>query len=151
MSGIILLGLRTLAAVSLYAFLGWALFLLWKSLRQDALEIASRQVKPLSLLVVLPDETEPVLLHFTSNDVAIGREMDCECQLQHGTVSARHARLMYHHNQWWLDDLQSTNGTKLNDELVQTPTIVVNGDTIKCGEAILTVILKTETQPGSGD
>ncbi len=150
MSGIVLLGLRILAAVSLYAFLGWALFLLWKSLRQEALEIASRRVTPLDLQIVSPEENQTVL-HFTGNNVVIGRDQDCECILKHGTVSARHARLTFHHNQWWLDDLQSTNGTKLNDEVLQTPTVVVNGDTIKCGESILIVVLNTEAQLGTGD
>ena len=32
MSGLILLGLRLLAAVALYGFLGWALFLFWHTL-----------------------------------------------------------------------------------------------------------------------
>jgi hypothetical protein len=141
MSGIILLGLRILAALALYAFLGWALFLLWRSLRQEALELSSRQVTPLDLCVEAPDE-EKVTLHFTSGEVVIGRNEDCECKLKHGTVSARHSRLTFHHKQWWLDDLQSTNGTKLNDETLRTPTVVVNGDTIRCGEISLTVILK---------
>lgn len=150
MSGLILLGLRILAAIALYSFLGWALYLLWRSLRQDALEISSRQVTPLDLLIDSPEE-ENILLHFTTTDVVIGRDVDCECKLIHGTVSARHARLTFHHNQWWIDDLQSTNGTKLNGELLQTPTIVVNGDTIKCGEITLTIILKTESQLKAGD
>ena len=150
MSGLILLGLRILAAIALYAFLGWALYLLWQSLRRDALEISSRQVTPLDLLIDSPEE-ENVLLHFTSSEVVIGRDMDCECKLTRGTVSARHARLTFHHAQWWLDDLQSTNGTKLNGEILQTPAVVVNGDTIECGETILTVILKTEPQLEAGD
>lgn len=141
MSGIILLGLRILAALALYAFLGWALFLLWRSLRQDALELAARQVTPLDLCINSPEE-DNITLHFTSSEVTIGRNDDCECKLKHGTVSARHSRLTFHHKQWWLDDLQSTNGTKLNGEVLRTPTIVVNGDTITCGETTLTVVLK---------
>lgn len=149
MSGLILLGLRILAAIALYAFLGWALYLLWQSLRRDSLAVSSRHVTPLELLVDSPEE-ENNLLHFTSSDVVIGRDIDCECKLTHGTVSARHARLTFHHSQWWLDDLQSTNGTKLNGEALQTPTVVVNGDTIKCGETTVKVILKTELQPSAG-
>lgn len=150
MSGLILLGLRILATIALYAFLGWALFLLWRSLRQDALEISSRKITPLGLLIDSPEE-ENTLLNFTSGDLVIGRDPDCECKLTHGTVSARHARLTFHHNQWWVDDLQSTNGTKLNAEVLKIPTVVVNGDTIKCGEIVLTVILNTEAQSSTGD
>jgi len=150
MSEIVLLGLRILSAIALYSFLGWALFLLWRMLRQEALSLASRQITPLTLLISSPGE-EDRLFQVTQSDVAIGRDPDCECVLSHGTVSARHARLAYHHSQWWVDDLLSTNGTKLNDEALQMPTVVVNGDTIKCGQITLTIVFKTETQSGAGD
>jgi pSer/pThr/pTyr-binding forkhead associated (FHA) protein len=149
MSALVLLGLRILSAVALYSFLGWAFFLLWRLLRQDTLALASRQTTPLALLISSPDE-EDRLVQITQNDVAIGRDPDCECVLAHGTVSARHARLAFHHSQWWVDDLLSTNGTKLNDEPLQMPTVVVNGDTIKCGHIALTVIFK-EKQTNTGE
>ncbi len=150
MSGIVLLGLRIFLAIALYAFLGWALFLFWQTLRHDAMGVASRQVIPLRLLVNSPDEKN-VLLNFSQSDIAIGRDPDCECLLTHGTVSARHARLTFHHHQWWVDDLQSTNGTKLNDEPLQIPTVVVNGDTIKCGQIVLTIILENQAQTEPGE
>lgn len=150
MSGFVLLGLRILSAIALYGFLGWALFLLWRLLRQDALSLAARQITPLTLLISTPDQ-EDRLFQVTQSDVAIGRDPDCECVLSHGTVSARHARLAYHHSQWWVDDLLSTNGTKLNDEALQMPTVVVNGDTIKCGQITLTIIFKKQAQPGTGE
>jgi pSer/pThr/pTyr-binding forkhead associated (FHA) protein len=150
MSGVVLLGLRILAAIALYAFLGGARCLLWRSLQQDAFALASRQVIPLELLVSSPGE-EDRLFHFTQSSVAIGRDPDCDCILSNGTVSARHARLAFHHSQWWVDDLFSTNGTQLNDEPLQMPTVVVNGDTIKCGQIALTVIFKKESYPDRGE
>jgi hypothetical protein len=150
MSGLLLLGLRILAALALYGFLGWALFSLWRSLRQNTLEIASRQVTALSLWIAVPGEKK-ILEKFTGGEVIIGRDNDCECKLTHGTVSAKHARLSFHHHQWWLDDLQSKNGTKLNNEPLQTPTVIVNEDEIQCGETVLTVILKTGTPEHTGD
>jgi pSer/pThr/pTyr-binding forkhead associated (FHA) protein len=150
MSGFVLLGLRILSALAVYSFLGWALFLLWRLLRQEALDLASRKTTPLALLISSPDQ-EDRLFEVTQNDVAIGRDPDCECLLSHVTVSARHARLAFHHGQWWVDDLLSTNGTKLNEEPLQMPTVVVNGDTIMCGQITLTIIFKAEAQPGSGE
>ena len=144
MSGFVLLGLRILSILAVYSFLGWALFLLWRLLRQEALALAARKTTPLAFLINIPDQ-EDHLFEVTQNDVSIGRDPDCECVLPHGTVSARHARLAFHHSQWWVDDLLSTNGTKLNDEPLQMPTVVVNGDTIKCGQVTLTIILKTES------
>ena len=149
MSGIVLLGLRILAAIALYAFLGSVLFLFWRSLRHEALTLASRQVIPLDLLVCSPGEEDRVL-HFDQNNVAIGRDPDCDCILVNSTVSARHARLSFHHTKWWVDDLLSTNGTKLNDEPLQMPTVVVNGDTIKCGQISLTVTITVDTNPEIG-
>ncbi len=150
MSGFILLSLRVLSAVALYAFLGWALLLLWRLLRQDAQALASRKLTPLALSINTPDQPERIF-QASQGDISIGRDPDCECVVPHVTVSARHARLAFHHNQWWVDDLQSTNGTTLNDEALQMPTVVVNGDTIKCGQVKLTIILNPEEQSGSGE
>jgi pSer/pThr/pTyr-binding forkhead associated (FHA) protein len=140
MSAVVLLGLRILAAIALYSFVGWALYQLWRSLQQEAALLYSRKITPINLTINTPDQTGRSL-ELSQSDIVIGRDPDCECVLEDGTISARHARLAYHHNQWWLDDLQSTNGTKLNDEPVQTSTVVVNGDTIKCGQTTLVVRL----------
>jgi hypothetical protein len=140
MSGIILLGLRIAAAVALYVFLGWILLLMWRSLKQEAAFLASRKAAPLFLALDTLD-SEPHILHFTGSDIIVGRDLDCECKLEDATISARHVRLSYHHNQWWVEDLGSRNGTSLNGDRLTTPTIIVNGDTIKCGQTILKVIL----------
>lgn len=141
MSAVLLLGLRILAAVALYSFVGWALYQLWRTLQQEATFLASRKVTPLTLKIHA-SEIDTHTLHFTQGDVIIGRDPDCECFLEDAATSARHARLVYHHNQWWLEDLLSTNGTRLNDETVQTATVVVNGDTIRCGQTAILVNLE---------
>lgn len=141
MSAVILLGLRVLAAVALYAFIGWTLYLLWRSLQQETVFLSSRKVTPLNLLIQTSGESSQTL-RFSQGDILIGRDPQCEVILEDAAASAHHARLTYHHNQWWLEDLQSTNGTKLNNETVQTATIVVNGDTIQCGQTVLLVNLE---------
>ena len=140
MSGTIFLALRILLATSLYAFLFFALVLLWRTLRQQSRSVSSRQVPPISLTIQQPDlpvQTE----HFTQSVLTLGRDLTCECFLNDETVSARHARLSYHHGQWWLEDLRSRNGTYLNRENLLTPAVIVNGDEIGCGNIILTVRL----------
>jgi pSer/pThr/pTyr-binding forkhead associated (FHA) protein len=57
------------------------------------------------------------------------------------TASARHAQLSYHHLQWWLEDLASTNGTILNDTPITMPTVITSGDEIRCGETHMTITL----------
>lgn len=140
MSGLILLGLRLFLALSLYAFLAWAFLSLWRDVKQQSELLAARKVPPISL-TIRRGETAPQVRHFTQPEITIGRDPACECPLQDETASARHARLSYHHGQWWLEDLNSTNGTFLNRERVSTPTVVVSEDQIGCGKISLTITL----------
>ncbi|MFZ6027724.1 MAG: FHA domain-containing protein [Chloroflexota bacterium] len=128
MSGPVLLVLRLLFAVALFAFLIGMLWILWRDLgRQRDLVMAS-QPAPLTLFVAgLPPRL------FTGSLVIVGRDPVCDLHLDDPTVSAQHARLSYHHNQWWIEDLRSRNGTLLNDELVTTATVITHGDVIRCG------------------
>jgi pSer/pThr/pTyr-binding forkhead associated (FHA) protein len=41
--------------------------------------------------------------------------------------------LYFKQNQWWVEDLGSTNGTFLNLEPLSAPVILVDGDQIKIG------------------
>ena len=150
MSGLILLGLRILAAIALYAFLGSTLFILWRSLQQSTLALAAAQIKSVRLLISTPEKDDQQL-DFAQNNISIGRDPDCDCILSNSTVSAHHTRLSYHHAQWWVDDLFSTNGTRLNDEQLNSPTVVVNGDIIKCGEIFITIMLKKEDPADKGE
>lgn len=150
MSGIVLLILRILAVTALYTFLGAVFVLLWKSINQSARMATSRQAPPISLILKMPGEAEQNL-KFNQNAIFIGRDSDCDCVLADETVSARHAKLSYHHTQWWLDDLLSTNGTYLNNEPLQTPTVVVNGDTIRCGQITLGITMLNHNNMDLGE
>ena len=134
MSGVVMLILRILLAVLLYAFLGWALYTLWRDLQRVAQLQAARQARPLRL--VFGAEGSQQEYTFTQPEVVIGRTQTCEIQLDDKTVSGRHARLAYHHGQWWLEDLVSTNGTFLNGEPVTTPVVLTQGDVLRCGQVI---------------
>jgi pSer/pThr/pTyr-binding forkhead associated (FHA) protein len=81
---------------------------------------------------------------FTTPSLIIGRDPGSDISLKDDTVSARHAQLTYHHNQWWIVDLSSTNGTILNGLPVVMPTVITTGDEIKCGNATLRVGLETD-------
>ena len=137
MSATILLILRVLLAASLYAFVGLALFLIWRDLQQQTSPTASR-LPPALTLIHITDE-EPVPLSFTSPEIIIGRDPTCDYTLEDSTVSAQHSRLTFRRGQWWIEDLRSTNGTYLNQESVTTPMVIINGDELRCGQVTLTV------------
>jgi len=143
MSALILLVLRIAMTVALYTLLGWAFWLMWRTLRQETLFLSTRKAAPLTLEWVSSAET-PQVFHFVEGDVLIGRDPDCECVLDDETISARHARLSYHRGQWWVEDLGSRNGTGLNGAPLSTATILVHGDIVKCGKTMLKVILESK-------
>jgi hypothetical protein len=133
MSGLVVLALRLLLTMSLYAFLGWAFIYLWRDVKIQGALLASRKVPPISLTITR-GKFAPQVRHFVQSEITIGRDPACECPVDDETVSARHARLSYHHNQWWLEDINSTNGVFLNQEKLDMPTVVISDDKFKCGE-----------------
>jgi len=140
MIGPVVLVLRLLMAAALYIFLGWGVWALWKSIQTQAYGLASRRVPGISLTIQKPD-SPPVMRHFNQAEIMIGRDLHCDIHVEDETASTRHARLAFHHGQWWLEDLGSTNGTQLNDEALTIPTVVISGDQIGCGKTLLTIQL----------
>ena len=144
MSAPIVLALRILMALALYSFLGWAIFLLWKEIQQQGHALASRRVPGIKLAIDQGEGNE-LVKHFAQAEITLGRDPGCDIPLAGDTVSTRHAQLAYHHNQWWVTDLASTNGTFLNGSIISMPTVITSGDEIKCGAAHLVVSFATDT------
>jgi len=139
MSGSILLILRLVMTLTLYAFLGWALLTLWRDLKRQSELAAARQTPPITLSRQAGEGSTPH--YFTSQEILIGRDPVCDCQIDDMTVSASHARLSYHHGQWWIEDLNSTNGTFLNQEAVLIPVVVTSGDELRCGQVFFMITI----------
>ena len=157
MSAPFVLALRVLLVVSLYAFLGWTLLTIWRELRSQGTLLAARKIPGINLNVQVGDQT-PFQHYLIQSEILLGRDSHCDVPLPDDTVSVRHSRLSYHHGQWWLEDLGSTNGTRLNQEEVSIPTIIINGDQIDCGKASITINLgvdptnpPTQRIPNPGD
>lgn len=140
MSGPILLILRLLLAASLYAFLITVFVILWRDVRQQSTLLGTHKI-PLLNLIIHYEKEIPQVRHFTQSEITLGRDSGCECPLEDETISAQHAQLSFHHGQWWLEDMNSTNGTLLNNEPLVTPTVVTSGDEIGCGTTRLTIDL----------
>lgn len=68
----------------------------------------------------------------------IGRSTEA-IPLRDDSVSRRHAELTPDDGRWWLRDLDSTNGTLLNGELLLDRVALSPGDRIQCGDTILLV------------
>lgn len=72
------------------------------------------------------------------SDMAIGRTEGNDLVLNHPSVSRKHARLEGRDGRWWIVDLKSTNGVKVNGNLI-TESAVHAGDKILVGSVQLDV------------
>ena len=144
MSGPILLILRILMALALYAFLIAVLLILWQDMKRQSNLLSIRKVPPIKL-VNLNAENEQTY-QFNTPEVSLGRVPASDCHLNDDTVSAKHAHLSYHHNNWWITDLDSKNGTYLNQDEVKEPHVITSGDKIQCGQVILLVSISDMSQ-----
>lgn len=141
LSAALLLVLRILMALGLYGFLGWCFLVLWRDLKQHAQSLAKQRVPPVRITLQGAD-SQGEQLRFTTPEITIGRHPSCEWVLPNETVSSRHARLVYHHDQWWLEDLNSRNGTFLNGEALTAPAVLTDKDNIRCGQVSFSLELE---------
>ncbi|MCU0685747.1 MAG: GGDEF domain-containing protein [Polyangiaceae bacterium] len=66
----------------------------------------------------------------------VGRGPDNEIVLDGESISRRHASWERRGSRWWVVDERSTNGTYVNDELVDQAQALSNGDRVKVGGLI---------------
>ena len=135
----LLLALRAILALALYGFLGLALYLTWQSLRSSSRHLAAPQFPRLALL---PADAQAEPAYYNTQLVLVGRDPASDLHLDDPTISARHARLSFHHRQWWLEDLHSRNGTLLNQEIVGEPVVITHGDHLRCGQVELNILIE---------
>ncbi len=141
-SGWLLTILRALLALSLYVFLGWGLWVVWRDIRSQKKQVQNRLRPPISLAFQSAPDFPLEEQNFSQAQVFIGRDPVCECHIPHETVSSRHAKLYFEQGQWWLVDQQSRNGTFLNNQPLLTATVITNGDEIRCGEIVFIVSIE---------
>ncbi len=48
-------------------------------------------------------------------------------------ASAKHARIFWSEGGWWVEDLQSSNGTAVNDQIITGPYKLAPGNVLKVG------------------
>lgn len=132
---VLLLVLRIAGAVLLLAFfaaVGWYL-------RQDlraTRQVMTGQGVSLGKLRVLANTGErprPDTTYELSPITTLGRHNRNTIVLNDTYVSGEHALLAWRDSQWWLEDLNSRNGTLLNDAPLTDPTVVSAGDVITIG------------------
>lgn len=134
----VVLALRFALAIALYTFLGWALFTLLQELKQQGNKL-STQKKPGITIFFNIDGKKDNQRYFSVPEIMIGRDTHCDLSVLDEALSSHHARITFHHGQWWLEDLNSRNGTFLNREKLNTPAVIISGDQFKCGNTLFDI------------
>jgi hypothetical protein len=145
---LLILALRVGAAALLYLFLLAAVAVIWRDWRAAALQVqGTRRAAARSwgrLVVVEGGETD--LLPGQSFPLAVmtglGRSAANTVVIQDPFASTEHALLSRRGERWWLEDLDSRNGTFLNGERLTAPAIVATGDELGIGGVRLRIELE---------
>jgi hypothetical protein len=111
-----------------------------KSMRNPDDERRLRRTRrPLGLEFIEPDERAGDYVEI--EDVLVtGRGVDCDLPLNDTYLSTRHARFTQNDGALIIEDLGSTNGTYVNQELLSAPLELNKGDIIQLGEVIFEVV-----------
>ena len=130
---------RAVLLVLLYSFVGAVGLVAWLDLRASRQAVAADALGRLRCRLILlaagSTDRAPGSALRLAPVTAIGRDLDCDIVLADPTVSGRHAVISRREGAWWLEDLHSTNGSALNEEVLPTggQSVLRSGDTVQLG------------------
>jgi pSer/pThr/pTyr-binding forkhead associated (FHA) protein len=140
---ILLLALRVLLAILLYAFLTAVLLMVWRELRQATTSREATHRGGQLIILQTEDKALEVGITFPLQPItSIGRSPGNTIILSDTYASSQHALLLWREGQWWLEDCGSRNGTLLNDTRIISSTVVSAGDVIGIGRTQLKLELE---------
>ncbi|MBX6391612.1 MAG: FHA domain-containing protein [Frankia sp.] len=88
-------------------------------------------------LVVTKGPLAGTVIPLTGEPITIGRAPDSSLVLDDDFASGRHARLFPRDGTWYVEDLQSTNGTFLDHTKVTNPMPIPLGAPVRIGKTVL--------------
>jgi pSer/pThr/pTyr-binding forkhead associated (FHA) protein len=135
-ASILMLLARIALAFFLYAFLTVILIVLWRDLRTAQSPRFGSGRRPI-LQRIREDGSLEKPFSLAKDSCLIGRSPSVEIPLADETVSAVHARVWRKDDRWWVEDLDSRNGTFLNQVPVAKEEVLCSGDRIRIGRILL--------------
>ena len=101
----------------------------------SSLGIADLTSRAPRLVVERAPGHDPGMIYDLDGDIVLGRGDQAEIRLEDPFASSRHARIYEQGNIVVIEDLGSTNGTYLNEELLETPRPLHPGDRVRIGDS----------------
>jgi len=87
-------------------------------------------------LVLSEGANAGVRVPLDGSPILLGRGADATIRLDDDYVSTRHARFVAHGDDWYVEDLGSTNGTYIGSQRITTPVMVSIGVQVRVGKTI---------------
>ena len=104
--------------------------------KQKAKPAKPRRGSPTHLIVV-EGENSGARAELADAPLLIGRGSDAAIKLDDDYVSTRHARVAVSGDEWFVEDLGSTNGTYVGTARITQPTTLTLGTQVRIGKTIL--------------
>ena len=96
-------------------------------------KIQKREVDCSSRLIVLSEIMRGYSLDIETSPLLIGSGDSADLEINDPTVSYDHAKIDYINGRLYISDLESTNGTRINGEVIYADTEIKSGDIIQVG------------------
>ena len=90
-----------------------------------------------AMLVVVRDPQKGATFPLRLPDTSIGRGSSNDIVFNDPLVSHAHAVISFGSGRFWIEDLESTNGTLVNGEKISEKTMLKNGYLIKIGSILV--------------
>jgi hypothetical protein len=104
----------------------------------SALAVADVAHRSPRLVVERAPGHDPGMIYDLDGDIVLGRGDRAEIRLDDPFASSRHAHVYEQGNILVIEDLDSTNGTYLNEELLETARPLHPGDRVRIGDSEFT-------------
>lgn len=145
---LVILGLRIAALALLYGFLLAMAAITWRDWRavarqvQQARRAAARTWGRLVVIEAGDADLSPGQAFPLGIVTSLGRGPSNTVMLDVPFASSEHALLSRRDDRWWLEDMNSKNGTLLNGQRLTAPAILVTGDEVGIGGVRLRIELE---------
>nr|WP_308428460.1 FHA domain-containing protein [Nocardiopsis terrae] len=90
-----------------------------------------------TVLAVTQGPLSGTTVNLTAQPVLIGRAPDSTLVITDDYASGRHARVYSENGRWFVEDLNSTNGTYLGQQKLNRPQPITVGQPIRIGKTVL--------------
>ncbi len=129
--------------ILLYVIIYYALKIMYRDVKNGGKNNGSNATRKYGLEIIdkgsnLDLEEGTVVL--VRGEITIGRKEDNTLVLSESFVSGDHAKVYTKNNSVYIEDLDSTNGVFVNDELIENNKKLMSNDIVKIGSAQFRVL-----------